>query len=172
MADHFYLDCSALMRWSEGDVDNPAGRDADGRTEVPRILAEETAIVGFSELTLLETAGSLAGSQRDDRYPKFDAEWRERSFSALMAAIADGQLIEVPMPSKAAEQAMMLAGDAARTHGIAFRTWDAMHLTIALAWASDVGSKVHLVTSDVDFRKFFVRYPHFESFRRAPRDLD
>ena len=162
---YVYFDTCAFMRYAEGRVPQPDPRDAGGRGIV-QALIDGTATLATSEVALIEFHDALGRRTRDGTRPDFDAAWFASATMEIMQLVANNRLAMVPVPPKAIDSAMGLMTLAHRDHGIAFHAWDAVHVITALAWAIDMKSEVELATCDVDFTRFFARFPHFEPWVR------
>ena len=158
-----YFDTSALMRLAEGDVATPSSLNTRGRESVSKAITDDEICAAISEHTLLEFSGALTRDVGLGDHPEFDDAWYERSFAAVMEAIASRQISVIPVPSKAAEHAMVLRRAAMNEHGISFQAWDAFHLITSAAWADHLGHPVEFWTGDPDYRRFLDRYPYFAS---------
>lgn len=159
-----YFDTSSLMRRAEADVASPSSRNQKIAGRVNGLLSDPNITIAVSEHTLLEFHNSLAADWRDSQSPEFDKQWAERSLTDVMRIVEAGRIEIVPVPPKAAEQAMTLITIATRDHNNALRAWDAVHLLTATAWAHKVGSAVRLATTDGDFERFVSYFPHFKAY--------
>jgi hypothetical protein len=166
-----YFDTSALMRRVEANVANPFSRNQKIAERVTRLLDDSNVVGAVSEHVLLELHNSIAIDWRKSDSPEFDQGWAERSFADVMQLIAGGKLTIVPMPPKAAEQAMTLVTIATRDYDSNFRAWDAVHLLTATAWAYEVGTSVDLITTDTDFERFIALFSSFRGYVN-PLNLD
>jgi len=166
-----YFDTSCLMRRAEADVASPSSRNHRIAERVNELLDDPNTIVAISEHTLLEFHNNIAVDWRRSEASEFDQQWAERSLADVMQIIEVGQVEIVPIPPKAAEQAMALITIATRDHNNALRAWDAVHLLTATAWAYEVGSAVRLATTDGDFERFVSCFPHFKAYV-DPTNLD
>lgn len=164
MSRYVYFDTCALARWAEGDVAAPTDRAREGRAAVEVLLAETETTLGLSEVTVLEYSSVLAKACGQSEYPNLDQPWAERCLDALMQHMAAGRIAIVPVPPRAAEQAMYLMKIAVRDRRIALRPWDALHLISAAAWADRLGVHVELATCDTDFERFVNAFQYFERF--------
>jgi hypothetical protein len=81
-----------------------------------------------------------------------------------MEHIADTRIGVIAVPPHAFEHAMTLVDMAARDHELKLGAWDAIHLITACAWAHKERATVGLYTTDDDFERFTVEYPHFLRF--------
>jgi ActR/RegA family two-component response regulator len=160
-----YFDTSALMRWVERDVGQPQERNVRVGAAVDELLEEESPLA-VSDLTLVEFRAAVAEDWRrsEPEVSECDAAWAQRAKVALMERIADGRIAIVPAPPHAYEHAMTLVDMAARDHGLALGTWDAIHLITACAWGHTEGARIRLYTTNGHFEKFTRVYPHFERF--------
>lgn len=160
-----YFDTSALMRWVERDVGQPQERNVRIGAAVDKLIEGESPLA-VSDLTLVEFRAAVAEVWRrsEPAVAECDAAWAQRAKVALMERVADGRIAIVPAPPHAHEHAMTLVDMAARDHGLALGTWDAIHLITACAWAHTEGTKVRLYTTNAHFEGFTGAYPHFERF--------
>ena len=160
-----YFDTSALMRWVERDVEQPQERNVRVGDAVDELLKGESPLA-VSDLTLVEFRAAVAEVWRrsEPGVAECDAAWAQRAKVALIERVADGRIAIVPAPPHAYEHAMTLVDMAARDHGLALGTWDAVHLITACAWAYAQGARIRLYTTNGHFEKFTRAYPHFERF--------
>jgi hypothetical protein len=160
------------MRWVESKVANPDARDARIGTRVEALLQGDTRLA-LSELTLMEFRASVSDDLRrsDPQKTQMDVAWALRARETIMRLVADRRLEVVPQPEQAFEHAMTLVDMVAGEHQMRPRTWDAIHLITACAWANRQGSRVRLYTSDSGFQEIVDAYPAFERYA-AVEDLD
>jgi hypothetical protein len=149
---------------ADGDLPKPDDRDARARAALLAAFADPDVRVALSEHTLLEFSGVLTQRVGMGEFPDCTEDWYERSFGAVMGAIANGDIEIVPVPPKAAEHAIVLRRIATRDYGIAFRVWDALHLITATGWADALQLSVELWTADSDFRRFLDHFSYFEAY--------
>jgi hypothetical protein len=164
MADPVYLDTSALVRRAEASLPSPTGRNVHAGAPVAGLLAAPGVIVATSEIGLLEFHDVVTLMWRDTDASRqgHDEAWADAAVSTVMADIAHARLAIRPIAPRAYEQAMSLVTMATRTHGRKFRVWDAVHLVTATAWATELGARAELWTTDDDFDGFLDLYPHFK----------
>ena len=169
-----YLDTSALARRAEMTVPNPSARNVHAGQPVEELLLNDsTKVVGLSELTLIEFHDVLATDWRSNKpdHGEYDQAWAELAQLSLAQLVADGRLVLRRVPPRAAEHAIALVTLATREHGNGLRTWDAIHLITAGAWAHEIEAQVELWTTDTDFQRFVELFPHFQRFVQV-RNLD
>jgi predicted nucleic acid-binding protein len=160
-----YLDTSALMRWVERDVPQPRDVDVRVGAALDALIATGTRLA-VSEITLVEFRSAVTRNWRrtDQQMTACDAGWVARARAALMEHIADTRIGVIAVPPHAFEHAMTLVDMAARDHELKLGAWDAIHLITACAWAHKERATVGLYTTDDDFERFTVEYPHFLRF--------
>jgi hypothetical protein len=159
-----YFDTSALMRWVESMVPTPDPRDARIAAAVTQLLQGDDRL-GLSELTLMEFRASVSDDlRRPGQKAQMNMAWALRARESVMKLVADGRLELVPLPSHAFEHAMTLVDMVAGEHQMRPRTWDAIHLITACAWAEREGGRVSLYTSDSDFQEIMDPYPAFSRY--------
>jgi predicted nucleic acid-binding protein len=153
------------MRWVERDVQSPEERDVRVGEAVDGLI-QAGAALAVSEVTLVEFRVAVVQDVRREHPQKAgcDAAWAARARTKLMERMADGRITVVPVPLRAFEHAMTLVDMAARDHNLGLRTFDAIHLITACAWAHAEGATVRLYTTDHHFEDFTAVYPHFERF--------
>jgi hypothetical protein len=159
-----YLDTSALMRRCEADVPSPTQRNKLAGADVASVLSLGTATLATCEVGLLEFHNSVTGLWRDTdaNNSQYDAAWLERALTVTMEDIATGRLVVRPVPPRAFEHGMTMVTMAARkTEGRKLKVWDAVHLASAMAWATELGHRIELWTSDNHFDGFLTSYPGF-----------
>ena len=168
-----YLDTSALMRMVECEVKSPTDRNRHAGGHVVELCADEAPPAGLSTLTIVEFHDALATNWRmnDAGYEEYDQAWVEHSQVRVMELLSRQRLILRSVPPRAYEHAIALMTVATRDHGNGLRTWDAIHLITAVAWAHELQSTVELWTTDRGFRRFVDLFPHFEQFVQI-RNLD
>lgn len=167
-----YFDTSALMRWVESKVPNPDARDARIAARVDARLHSD-ARLALSELTLMEFRASVSDDLRrtDPQKSQMDVTWALQARESVMRLVANRQLEVVSSPEHAFEHAMTLVDLVAGEHQMRPRTWDAIHLITACAWAERESARVRLYTADSDFQEIFDAYPAFGRYA-VVEDLD
>jgi len=163
-AMHVYFDTCALMRFAEGRASGADERNLRGRERVQELIRDSTISLATSEIAIIEFHEALGKDVRGNRFVGCDETWLGQSIADLMQLVAAGRVEIVPVPPRALESALVLMKTAHREHGIAFYAWDAVHLITASAWATKLGSLVHLATCDSDYARFFAKVPHFAKF--------
>ena len=150
------------MRWVESDVQSPDARNARIGAAVDALLNGGDRL-GLSELTLMEFRASVSDDLRrsDPGKVQMDTAWALRARERVMRLIAQRRVEIVPIPFQAFEHAMTLVDMVAGEHQMRPRTWDALHLIIACAWAQQESTRVAVYTADSDFQEIVDPYPGF-----------
>lgn len=161
---HVYFDTCALMRFAEGCATGADERNIRGRAKVQELLGNSAISLSTSEIAIIEFHGALSRDVRAKLFAGYDETWLGQSIEDLMRLVAAGRIEVIPVPPTALESALVLMKTAHREHGIAFNAWDAVHLITASAWATNLGSLVHLATCDSDYTRFFAKVPYFSKF--------
>src|SRR5829696_8008543 len=141
MAEHIYLDTSAVLRWALRLAGSPDPRDIAGHACFERLLASP-AELRLSPVTIIEVVTNLNRKVRatNDWYASFGAQQAEETVAALLEHLrSGGRIVARELGPRAFETAMMWVAEAVRIGGAKLLAWDAVHLYEAVRWSRELG---------------------------------
>jgi len=133
--------------------------------QVDALMADPLRSHYVSELGVLEFRNTLAKLCRSTtpESAALGTDWMSAAVTELMGRIARSEISVVRTEPRMYLHATSLVDLAARA-GIAFGTWDTVHVLDAALLSRELGQPVELVTADKAFTKFTTHFVHFARF--------